>query len=388
MIILAIETSCDETAVALIECDGNIDRASFRILGNALYSQAEKQAEYGGVYPNLAKREHQENLSPLAREALTHAGMFIKADEDQDIPESVFSNIRDDDFKTSIASFLKDAGKPDIDLIAVTRGPGLEPALWTGINFAEALSRAWHVPLVGIDHMEGHIVSALLKPKDKKHLAFFSPNLPLMALLISGGHTELVLMKEWFVYSAIGKTRDDAVGEAFDKVARLLSLSYPGGPRIAELAEKSRARGGSDISFTIPMAEHPTCDFSFSGLKTAVMYKLKTMDHLSESDREAIAEAFENTARDALITKTRMALQKSTVHSLIIAGGVSANKMIRNSFTKLVAEEFPHLDLHVPDPTLSGDNAIMIGAAAYLRKISNRAFEGEMTATGKLTLED
>lgn len=399
MKILSIETSCDETAVAILECTGDITEASFKILGNALYSQAEKQAEFGGVYPSLAKREHQANLVPLATQALEEASMLsIREDDDSEIPEDVFKNVRDEEFKQSILTFLKENAKPEVDMIAVTRGPGLEPALWTGINFAEAFSRAWGIPLVGIDHMEGHVVSALLKPVGREQGAESSQKtatynlqpikLPLMALLISGGHTELILMKEWFEYRAVGRTRDDAVGEAFDKVARLLSLPYPGGPKIAELAAESREKGGENpFSFPSPMTSGPTCDFSFSGLKTAVLYTMKKIDGLSDTEREHIAEAFENAAKDALVIQTRKALRQDTAETLAIAGGVSANKTIRGAFRELVKKEFPQVTLMVPHKSLTGDNAIMIGAAAYLRKTAGKISANGIQAAGKLRLE-
>ena len=400
MRVLAIETSCDETAVAILECSGDIDGADFSVMGNALYSQAAQHAAYGGVYPNLAKREHQKNLAPLTIRALIEAHLFQRATTTVNCSRVVEESIRDEQFRRDIQKFLETTQKPDIDLISVTNGPGLEPALWTGINFAEALSRAWNIPLLGIDHMEGHIVSALLKQgtrgrvqgvvghKQQPAIYNLKPVLfPVLALLISGGHTELVLMKDWFEYKALGKTRDDAVGEAFDKVARLLDLAYPGGPRIAALAERSRARGGTDMSFTTPMAQDPTCDFSFSGLKTAVMYKLKKMDKLSETEKENVAEAFENAAKDALVVKTKKALRDEKPNALVVAGGVSANDTIRNAFEKLLKEEFPTVTLSIPDKSLSGDNAIMIGVAGYLRHHAGKAYEGPMAAHGKLTLE-
>jgi len=404
MRVLAIETSCDETAVAILECSGDIDGADFSVMGNALYSQAAQHAAYGGVYPNLAKREHQANLAPLAREALKHAGMLAEVRPRENSTttancSSAVTNIQNAQFQQDIQEFLETTQKPAVDIIAVTRGPGLEPALWAGINFAEALGRAWRLPIVGIDHMEGHIVSALLKPADSERVTGDSRvsvtynlkpvTFPILALLISGGHTELVLMKKWFEYRTVGKTRDDAVGEAFDKVARLLSLPYPGGPKIAELATQSRKRGmHNPFSFPSPMTGSETCDFSFSGLKTSVLYTMKKIDGLSDMEREHIAEAFENAAKDALVIQTRKALQRETAQTLVIAGGVSANQTIRRAFERMIREEFPHMALMSPHHSLTGDNAIMIGATAYLRKTSGKSFEGEMIAQGKLTLEN
>jgi N6-L-threonylcarbamoyladenine synthase len=365
MRVLAIETSCDETAVAVLECTGDTSGAAFTILGNALYSQIPDHAPYGGVYPMLAKREHQKNLPRLLEQA------------------------------------FREAGGAAVDLVTVTHGPGLEPALWAGITFAEELGKKWKMPVIGVDHMEGHIVSALLKQvtADSFQLSGRPPlkaisykleaiKLPLLALLVSGGHTELILMKKWFEYELVGATRDDAVGEAFDKVARLLDLPYPGGPKLAELAARGRAKGGNTITFPRPMANDDTCDFSFAGLKTAVLYKLRSMDKLSESDKEHIAEAFEDAARDVITIKTRRALQKTSPASLIAAGGVSANIEMRNALAKLVEEEFPAVALSFPHDSLTGDNAVMVGAAGYLRKTAGLgAADGPIIARGKQHLE-
>ena len=391
MKILAIETSCDETAVALLECNGGFSDAKFTILGNSLDSQAEKHAEYGGVYPTLAKREHQTNLAPLASSVLKQANM---ARENKKIDTMIYhsANIRDDAFKKSIADFLSAYAKPDIDLIAVTHGPGLEPALWTGINFAEALSKTWGVPLFGIDHMEGHLVSALLSsvPREKDDIDPYTLkqfSFPLLSLLISGGHTELILMKEWFVYERIGATKDDALGEAFDKVARLLDLPYPGGPHIAAAATRSRERGGTDITFPRPMLNDNTCDFSFSGLKTAVLYKLRAMEKISEEDKEAIAQAFEDAARDTVVSKTLRAIDQTHPAALVLGGGVSANAEIRHAIEKRVHERNPDVAVLLPEWELTGDNGIMIGAAAYLRHLSGKESDTELQALGSLVLQ-
>ncbi|MDE2078803.1 MAG: tRNA (adenosine(37)-N6)-threonylcarbamoyltransferase complex transferase subunit TsaD [Patescibacteria group bacterium] len=390
MRILAIETSCDETAVALLECTGGLDDARFAVLGNSLDSQAAKHAEFGGVYPTLAKREHQQNLAPLIAGVLRQAGMA--KEPGSAAPAEALANIRDDAFKKSVETFLAAHAKPDIDLIAVTHGPGLEPALWTGINFAEALAKTWGLPLFGIDHMEGHLIGALLSSVPKgadgvdpyvlKPFAF-----PLLALLISGGHTELILMKEWFSYERIGATKDDALGEAFDKVARLLSLPYPGGPHIAASAARSRARGGTAITFPRPMVNDATCDFSFSGLKTAVLYKLREMEEISEEDKEAIAQAFEDAARDTVVSKTLRAIDLTHPHALVLGGGVSANAEIRHAIETRVQERHPDVSVLLPEWELTGDNGIMIGAAAYLRYLSGKESDMELQALGSLVLE-
>lgn len=386
MRILAIETSCDETAVALLEGDGELSDVRLTVLGNMLYSQAEKHAAYGGVYPALAKREHQGNLAPLATEALRQAGA-LKEGGIASLPPNVLLKIREEEFRNDIQKFLETYAKPDIDYIAVTHGPGLEPALWTGINFAEALGAAWGIPILGINHMEGHIVSALLERPRTGTYALKDTKFPLLALLISGGHTELVLMKEWFAYERVGMTKDDALGEAFDKVARLLGLPYPGGPHIEEAAERSRARGGTEMTFPSPMLHDPSCDFSFSGLKTAVLYKLRSMEKLSEQDKEEIAQAFEDAAVTAIVAKTERALRATGAQTLAVGGGVAANGTIRKALKDMVAKLFPETTVLFPESDMAGDNAIMIGAAAHLRIASGKKTEKELEALGSLVLE-
>lgn len=354
MKLLAIETSCDETAVAILDCSGTIDDARFAVLGEALFSQASLHAEYGGVYPTLAKREHIKNLPLLLDKALRDAKL--------------------------------DPEKPEIDYIAVTDGPGLEPALWTGIEFATELSKRWGIPLTGIDHMEGHIVSALVEHTDSS-FTLGSTKLPLLALLISGGHTEFVLMNSWFSYSHVGRTKDDAVGEAFDKVARMLGLQYPGGPKIAEHAARSRARDAQHgITFPRPLAHEASCDFSFSGLKTAVLYKLKEMGDLSDEDKEHVAEEFENAARDVIVLKTRRALEQTGSQTLAVGGGVSANVEIRKGLESLIKDEFPDVRIAYPPSTLHLDNAIMIGIAAYLRYSAKAPLNPPTKAMGSRSL--
>lgn len=353
MKILAIETSCDETAVAILECQGTTESATFTVLGNALFSQAALHAPYGGVYPTLAKREHQKNL-PL---------LFERA--------------------------MAEAGNPRLDLLAVTEGPGLEPALWQGIEFAKTKATELDVPVVGVDHMEGHIVSGLVTEGEKNRFTLPKVQFPILALLISGGHTELVLMKKWLAYTLVGRTKDDAVGEAFDKVARLIGLEYPGGPKVEAFAAASKARGSPhDIVFPRPLSHHETCDFSFSGLKTAVLYKLRAMGELSQEDREHIAEAFQDAARDVLVMKTRRALTQTGAKTLVVGGGVSASREIRRALTALIEDEFPSVVLAYPPGTLHLDNAIMIGMAAYVRESEGKSTRSAISARGSQSITD
>ena len=250
MRILAIETSCDETAIAILECKGDKNHAEFTVLGNALLSQIDIHQEYGGVFPALAKREHAKNLVPILESALEEAELLHE--DTQAIPEETRAKIseilsREPGLAEQFFEFVTECEPPEIDAIAVTAGPGLEPALWVGINFAKALALLWEKSLVAVNHMEGHIIAALAKElpynptntlpiSTRFNLVISDVKMPVLALLISGGHTELVLMKEWLQYELVGATRDDAVGETFDKVARMLGLPYPGGPEISRLA--------------------------------------------------------------------------------------------------------------------------------------------------------
>ncbi|XKT75130.1 MAG: tRNA (adenosine(37)-N6)-threonylcarbamoyltransferase complex transferase subunit TsaD [Patescibacteria group bacterium UBA2103] len=382
MKILAIETSCDETAVSVIEASGDEAAAHFNVLGNALLSQIELHREYGGVFPTLAKREHAKNLVPIARATLTEADM-IKSNYTE-LPESLENHIielleREPEMTTNLIEFLKEVETPDIDAIAVTKGPGLEPALWVGINFAKALSLAWDKPLIPVNHMEGHIFSSLLKDDAIEHT-----KLPLLALLISGGHTELVLMKDWLSYELIGETQDDAVGEAFDKVARMMDLPYPGGPEISKLAEIARSEKLEEVfKLPRPMLDKDNCDFSFAGLKTAVLYTLKNIENISETDKKNIAHAFENAAAEVLLKKTLRAISEHNAQTLVLGGGVSANHHIRRVFEETITTEHPEVDLCLPDPKLTTDNAIMIGIAGYYRALKEE-FEKDFSADGNL----
>ncbi|MEK7461870.1 MAG: tRNA (adenosine(37)-N6)-threonylcarbamoyltransferase complex transferase subunit TsaD [Patescibacteria group bacterium] len=332
MKILAIETSCDETAITLLNINGALERPDIKILGNTLLSQVAIHQQYGGVYPNLAKREHEKNLPSLLEQTLKEAGMN---DE-----------------------------HPNIDIIAVTNGPGLEPALWTGINFATELGKKWNKPVVPVNHMEGHLFSVLYNMLETECLT-----LPGLALLISGGHTELVYIKDFGNYKIIGRTRDDAVGEAFDKTARMLGLPYPGGPEISRLAENARKRSPKDIiRLPRPMIHSKDLDFSFSGLKTAVLYRIRLEKTMNNKFKEDMARAFEDAAIEVLVVKTRRALFElgNKIKTLIVAGGVSANIPLSRELKK-TTDRFPNITLRIPAKLLTTDNAIMIGIAAFIQ---------------------
>ena len=384
MKLLAIETSCDETAVAVLEAEGDTTGATYTVLGDALYSQASKHAEYGGVYPTLAKREHQKNLVPLTTKALTEATLLETGQEE--VNGENLTSIREEEFRDDVQKFLQSHTKPDIDLIVVTRGPGLEPALWTGVTFAESISKVWGIPVLGVDHMEGHIVSGLVE-RNENQLTLSSVNFPVLAFLISGGHTEFVLMKDWFEYELVGRTKDDAIGEAYDKVARLLGLPYPGGPEIDKAAARAREKSVEhDIVFPRPLAHDDTCDFSFSGLKTAVLYKVQKTSGLLEEQKEHFAEAFEDAVVNVVSIKTKRALEKTDAQMLVVGGGVSANQAIRAELQRIVDEEFPSTKLFLPDRTLTGDNAVMIGVAGHLRHVSGHTQKEPLIASGSQTL--
>ena len=329
MRILAIETSCDETGIAIVEGEKEGTEIRFQVLSNILFSQASLHASFGGVYPTLAKREHEKNLPLLLEQALQEA---------HTIPETIRA-------------------------IVVTQGPGLEPALWSGVTFAQTLAQEWHKPLFGVNHLEGHLISSLVEQGILSDIA-----LPVLGLLISGGHSEFTVMSEWFTYAIIGETRDDAVGEAFDKVARMLDLPYPGGPHVSRLAKEARIQNlTAPKSLPRPMVHMETCDVSFSGLKTAMLYALRDHGTISEQERMGFAREFEDAVTDVFVAKTRRALALSHARTFVIGGGVAANLHIRTALERLLAEEFPTVILKLPELSITGDNAVMIAEAALVR---------------------
>ncbi len=359
MKILSIETSCDETAAAVIEyTDGHAS-----VLANTVSSQASLHAKWGGVVPDLASREHIRNIVPVIEETLDRAAL----------------------------------SPTDIDLIAVTEGPGLMPALVIGVTAAKTLSFIWNKPLLGIQHPEGHIyanfienkISENTEAKNTKAKQVNENVFPLIALVVSGGHTELVLMKDHFQYEILGETQDDAAGEAFDKVAKMLGLDYPGGPIVAQKADAFRERNlesgilnlGSEsenpkfkiqkskFNFPRPMMDADNFDFSFSGLKTSVLYFLKKHEE-QKKDEDFIYEVcheFQEAVVDVLVGKTKKALTLYFPATFVIAGGVSANVRLRNQLRNVIDTEFPDTKFLTPEFTYSLDNAAMIGIAAALR---------------------
>jgi len=322
MVILGIETSCDETAIALLDIS-DIEQVSVR--ANVVSSQIALHSPYGGVVPALAAREHVKNIGHVLQTALNEAGVS--------------------DFKK------------EIDLIAVTRGPGLGPALMVGVSFAKALAWKHDKPLIGTDHMRGHIYSNWLSPD-------FKPAFPILNLVVSGGHTELVLMRDYETFELIGETMDDAVGEAFDKVARLLDLGYPGGPAISKLAPQGDA---ARFPLPRPMVHSKDFNFSYSGLKTAVLYLIRDLKEkgiaIDEQTKKDIAASFQTAAMDVLVQKTIRAAREHGAKMILLSGGVSANAHLRAALR--AAAERESLAYGQPPMTYTTDNAAMIAMAGY-----------------------
>lgn len=367
MRILAIETSCDETALSIIEVKENQSSLSFVVLANKVLSQIDMHKEYGGVFPAVAKREHAKAIFPLLKSALGDAQLLHPSDSVIEIPEYFQTLLRQEHELLAGLEECATWQKPRLDAIAVTSGPGLEPALWVGINFAKVLSSIWNVPLYPINHMEGHIYSSVL---EKSGSGYSIPKIdfPALALLISGGHTELVHIEKFGSYTKMGETRDDAIGEAFDKVARLLGLEYPGGPKIGKLAAEARAENLiNDRIPTLPrpMIHSDDLDFSFSGIKTAVLYLTQKLDTITEDDKKAIAREFEDAVTEVLVAKTKKAIAESHAQTLIVGGGVSASTFIRAKMQELCQEL--NVRCYIPERHLSTDNALMIGITALLK---------------------
>lgn len=329
MKILAIETSCDDTAVSVIEVEprnqSEVQPRTIRVLANVVSSQIAVHEKFGGVVPMLAAREHAANIQHV--------------------------------FDTALAKAKLEPS--NIDLLAVTYGPGLGPSLIVGINFAKALAEKWNKLLIGVDHMDGHIHSNWLGARTSN----LEPSeiFPALNLVVSGGHTDLVLMKNHGDYEIIGETMDDAAGEAFDKVARLLGLGYPGGPKISKLALE-----GNPATYPLPrpMLHSKDFNFSYSGLKTAVLYLIRDLGGmLSEQQKADIAASFQDAATDVLIQKTRRAAQEHNVKAVMLSGGVSANALLRERLQALCGDI--GVQCIVPEMQYTTDNAAMIAVAAY-----------------------
>ena len=350
MLILGIETSCDETAASIIE----VQKGKIQVLSNVISSQIKLHAAWGGVVPNLAAREHLKNIFPVLGNA-----------------------------------FRKAKIKPaDLDLIGVTAGPGLIPALLIGVNAAKTLAYVWKKPLMGIHHIEGHIYANFIGvnpksqiPNPNKSKSYklkaksFNIKFPLLCLVVSGGHTQLVLMKKHLHYQIIGETQDDAAGEAFDKVARILNLGYPGGPSVALRATKFKVQSSKfNVILPRPMINSNDFNFSFSGLKTAVLYETKKHPEMLQKPAyiAALCHEFQKAATEVLIAKTLRAAQKYQPRSILLAGGVSANLELRQKLGAAIKKELSETAYYIPEITYALDNSAMIAAAAFFRRKLSR----------------
>ena len=329
MKILGIETSCDETGVAIYD-------GQHGLLGHRLYSQIALHADYGGVVPELASRDHVRKLVPLIRELLQGLGLSLK----------------------------------DLDGIAYTAGPGLAGALLVGSAVANALAFALEIPVLGVHHMEGHLLAPMLEPSP--------PAFPFVALLVSGGHTQLVHVEGVGKYTLLGDTLDDAAGEAFDKVAKMLGLGYPGGPKVAQLASLGSAQG---MGFPRPMTDRPGLDMSFSGLKTFTLNAIAAgpiEGQTPESHAANIAAAFQDAVVETLVIKCRRALKQSGLRTLVMAGGVSANQLLRARLAQALGEM--NAQVFYAQPEFCTDNGAMIAYAGYCRLIAGQRSDYVMSA--------
>lgn len=312
MRILGIETSCDETGVAIYDSERGL-------LAHALHSQVKLHAQYGGVVPELASRDHIRYIVPLIEQVLQQAN----------------------------------ATAASITGIAYTQGPGLVGALLVGATFAKALAFAWQIPALGVHHMEGHLLAPFLEDKQ--------PSFPFLALLVSGGHTQLIQVNDIGSYVILGESLDDAAGEAFDKTAKILGLQYPGGPLLAKLAEQGTP---GKYNFPRPMMDRPGLDFSFSGLKTHALNAIQQTE-LTEQNKADLAWAFEDAIVDTLIKKTARAIKQTGLNEIVIAGGVGANKSLRARMSAFATEN--NLQVYYPQLEFCTDNGAMIAYAGYQR---------------------
>lgn len=356
MYILAIDTSCDETAVAITE--------GRKVIANGIYSQILIHKKWGGVVPSLAKRAHQERIDSVIDEVCVK---FLKTGPVRNLlPTNARQDLRvvgnPSDSATRLSNVME-----YIDAVAVTQGPGLAMALEIGIEKAKELSKTYKKKLIPVNHMEGHIYSCFAQNSAGKPELNFS--FPYLALLVSGGHTELVLFKDNVEYKVLGATIDDAAGEALDKAGKLMGLGYPAGPAIERLAEEV---GNKDFyKLPRPMRQSGDLNFSFSGLKTALLYLYRDLSVEEKSKKlKELSSSFQEAVFDSLMIKTRKAIEKTGVKNLVVAGGVAANQYLRKKMRILVKEiggtiEFPKYKY------LNGDNAAMIGIAAYFKAQKN-----------------
>jgi N6-L-threonylcarbamoyladenine synthase len=338
--LLAIESSCDETGVSVVQKNGD----EITVLSELVASQASIHEATGGVVPDIAAREHMQVISPMIQSAIQKANVPTE----------------------------------DIDGIALTVGPGLMPALTVGVQAARTLALVWSVPIVPVHHIEGHIYSALLSSKD------IAASFPALALIVSGGHTMLIAIEKHLTYTILGQTRDDAAGEVFDKVARMLKLPYPGGPKVSELAKQGNPKA---YIFPRPMIRSKDLDFSYSGLKTSVLYQMREIgESVTDQDRANVAASFEAAVVDSLAGKLVQALNSREYTSILLAGGVAANSALR---ARIQQEADAHsLPLYTAPQALCGDNATMIGqAGVYAYEAGRKKNWREVDAIARMSIE-
>jgi N6-L-threonylcarbamoyladenine synthase len=417
MKILAIETSCDETSIAIIEKVDILadisdlkEKSIYKVLAHNTISQINIHAQYGGVYPTLARREHEKNLIPLLHKSLSDAHLLIENKVEKDL--EVFKNdvaelfVRYEILRENFQDFFIKYSMQNIDAIAVTSGPGLPPALWVGVNFAKALSKIIsNTPIYPINHMEGHIIGGVAKVIPKDNVYFLKPSLnatlehsdfqknilsseiesshfikidaikyPALSFLISGGHTEIVISSKENDYRKIGQTLDDAVGESYDKVARMLGLEYPGGPKVAMIASEYRKDNIAkkyETKFPRPMLHSNDLNFSFSGLKTHILYflrdyrianNIKNDENLPLPLISEICFEFEESVKEVFIKKLENAIDRENIATLIVGGGVASNDYLNNAFRELAQKL--DIDIYISSKDLSTDNALMIALTA------------------------
>jgi N6-L-threonylcarbamoyladenine synthase len=360
MKILGIETSCDDTCASILEKKG----AKINLLSQIVSSQEKLHAQYGGVFPSLAKREHQENIVHILEQALAKADL-LKPSKSKKLkhPEKLEQILeRNPELLEHLKPFLEKYEKPKINKIAVTIGPGLEPCLWVGVNLVRALAFYWGFrTIIGVNHLEGHLLSFTFDHETK-------PKFPAIGLIVSGGNTQLILIKKVGSYKIIGETRDDAAGECFDKTARILGLGYPGGKEISRMAQKFE-KSEFNLHLPRPMIHEKNFDFSFSGLKTAVLYDLKKRTEIEKKSNEYIIEMskeIQNSIIETLNFKTMKAIEKYKAKSVILGGGVSANELLRKTINKECDNR--KIECFLPKNELAADNASMIALAALISK--------------------
>ncbi len=416
MFILGIDTSCDDTSIALLEKR----RDQSKVLSSVVSSQEKLHAQYGGVWPALAQREHEKNLVFVLEKTLEGAKLLLRSKVKKQEAEGKTKQIKISDKKLqtitkilereplllkNLLGFISKYQKPKIEAIAVTIGPGLEPCLWQGLNFAKALAFVWNIPLIPVNHLEGHLLSVLLKKEDTPFTltsgSFGSLKaFPAMGLIVSGGHTQLVLIKKIGDYKVIGQTLDDAAGECFDKTARILGLGYPGGPRIAALATMATPLPTTNLpagrqdyilptKLPRPMLNSKDFNFSFSGLKTAVLYAWQKIpqNKKNTSTKTALAHEIQQAIIDVLLHKTTRATKTFKAKSILLCGGVSANKELRKQFSEKLKREKLSLGLLTAEKGFFTDNGAMIALAGLynLKKRQKFPFKN-IRANGNLNI--